>query len=92
MRKSDTVYTSTLIGYAPHALSLEETRAVTITPVDFSGTLGTTVNTIGGDFSTFITSVWPFVLGVILLILFLILAVRLSTGAFKRMTGLGRSA
>ena len=88
-----TVYNYTMIGFAPHALSLQETKVVTpYATVDFSGTMTTTVTTIGTDFGNFIGGVWPYLLGVILLILFLVLAVRIAAGAFKRMSGLGRAA
>jgi len=35
---------------------------------------------------------WPYLLGVILLILFIVLAVRIGSGAFKRLSGMGRAA
>jgi len=52
----------------------------------------TTVNTIGTNFSNFIGGVWPYLLGVILLILFLVIAVRIATGSFRKLSGMGRRA
>lgn len=90
-----TVFTSTLMGYAPHALSLEETRVVTpYATVDFTSTgpLAVTVQTLGTTFTTFIGAAWPYLLGLILLILFIILAVRIGTGSFRKLGGMGRRA
>lgn len=89
------VFTQTLIGYAPHALSLEETRIVTpYATVDFStnGPLAVTVQTLGTTFTTFIGSAWPYLLGLILLILFIILAVKIGIGSFRKLGGMGRRA
>jgi len=52
----------------------------------------TTVQTIGDNFTNFIDGVWPYMLGVILLILFLVIAVRIATGAFRKLSGMGRRA
>jgi len=82
-----------MIGFAPHALDLEETRVVTpYATTDFSGVMTTTVNTIGSNFTNFIGGVWPYLLGVILLILFLVIAVRIATGSFRKLSGMGRRA
>ena len=82
-----------MIGYAPHALDLQETTDVTpYATVDWTGTLGTTVTTIGTAFSTFMGNAWPYLLGIILLLLFIVIAVRISTGAFRKLSGMGRRA
>ena len=81
------------MGFQPHALDLEETRVVTpYATVDWTGTLGSTVTTIGTSFSTFMGNAWPYLLGLILLLLFIIIAVRISTGAFRKLSGMGRRA
>jgi len=35
---------------------------------------------------------WPYLLGLILLLLFIILAVKIATGAFRKLGGMGRRA
>ena len=85
----------TLIAYAPHALDLQETQAVTATPyatTDFNGVMSTTVGTISDNFTSFINSAWPYFLGIILLILFLVIGVRIATGSFRKLSGMGRRA
>lgn len=87
------VYTSTLIGYAPHALDLKESSVVTPIPtIDPTSALTVTVTTIGGDLTNFISLAWPYLLGLILLIVFIVLAVRIGIGAVRKLGGIGRRA
>lgn len=89
----DTVYTSTLIGFTPHALDLEETQAVTpVATPDVAGTTGATVTGIVTNITSFFANDWLALLGIILMILFVILAVRIGLGAVKRLGGVGRRA
>jgi hypothetical protein len=85
-----------MIGYAPHALDLEVTHAVSsVTPyatTDFKGVMQATVDAISGNFDNFIGGVWPYLLGVILLILFVTIAVRIASGSFRKLSGMGRRA
>ena len=72
---------------------IEGTSVVTpYATTDFTGVMTTTVDTIGSNFSNFIGGVWPYLLGVIMLILFLVIAVRISSGAFRKLSGMGRRA
>jgi len=54
--------------------------------------MSTTVGTISDNFTSFINSAWPYFLGIILLILFLVIGVRIATGSFRKLSGMGRRA
>jgi small neutral amino acid transporter SnatA (MarC family) len=88
-----TVFTSTMIGYTPHALDLVRSSVVTpIATPDMTGALTTTVTSIGTDLTNFISLAWPYLLGLILLVVFIIIAVRIGLGAVRKLGGLGRRA
>ena len=84
-----------MLAYVPQAYAFERTSVVTpYATVDFSttGPLAVTVQTIGTDFGTFMNNAWPYLLGLILLILFVILAIRIGVGAVRKLGGVGRRA
>lgn len=57
-----------------------------------TGALTTTVTSIGSDLTNFISLAWPYLLGLILMILFIVLAVRIGVGAVRKLGGVGRRA
>jgi hypothetical protein len=57
-----------------------------------TGALTTTVTSIGTDLTNFISLAWPYLLGLILLVVFIIIAVRIGLGAVRKLGGLGRRA
>src|SRR6185312_14993344 len=82
------VYTATLIGYAPHALDLERTEVVTpIATPDTTAALTATVTSIESNLTNFFALAWPALLGIVLLILFVIIAVRFGLGATRKLGG-----
>jgi hypothetical protein len=88
-----TVFTSTLIGYTPHALDLERTEVVTpIATPDMTSALTVTVTSITSTLTNFISLAWPALLGIILLILFIVMAVRIGVGSVRKLGGVGRRA
>lgn len=54
--------------------------------------LTTTVTSIGTDLTNFISLAWPYLLGLILLVLFIVMAVRIGVGAVRKLGGVGRRA
>ncbi len=77
----------------PMSMDLKETSAVTpIATPDMTGALTTTVTTIGGALTNFISLAWPYLLGLILLVLFITMAVRIGVGAVRKLGGVGRRA
>ena len=93
MGRETIVYTSTLLAYVSSSFSFERTEVVTpIATPDMTGALTTTVTTIGGALTNFISLAWPYLLGLILLVLFIVLAVRIGVGAVRKLGGIGRRA
>jgi len=54
--------------------------------------LTATVTAISTNLTTFFSLAWPALLGIVLLILFVIIAVRFGLGATRKLGGLGRRA